>query len=695
MRTLKLTLVFLLLALSQPFVSSEERLPPSNRIQPTSNGLSADRSPGIGVEFETGFITFVDGLCSADDTNALKGKQIDGRSGSDWKLTADATLEMSGRLQPEYILLGTTIKLGTGRAEAAAAELEEDLKIWNPANGDIVTIHDSRCGPWKVSMGKSGSANVLWSLQVTAPLPLEGINHLMAKMTTRGNSPIIGAKSRSAVWVEPAFFENNPGGLSMDDVSEDARGFLALVLSYAKATSGDRTNRSPKFTTSIMPRTDFAVMYNLVKGEGLDVESLWDVVNELACYRNEEDGFTSIDTRFCVDSNIKPVPNGEFENLAFRSSAGTLSIKEWVDHIQQGVDKLKDFDRHFDGQIGGLNGVTELVLGSSFEAPIFEFRDLSSSTAQDFGARVGDAEKEIVNYHDAYRRERTTKSNSKKQARWANLVAYQTPNPEFDSTTIPPLITPPITVYPAPNMPQGCYHGTLTASASNFAAKPVEMWTTDCDACTMVVRWADLVTCTSMSGCNLTQTKMTEMGAKEPALHVWLSNNSIPIGDAANKNDGGKLWMEIYQGLREKCPDNGHRCDTTTSLDINDIRAVVNGEVELVNLSFTFQNGNFTGTESRDGMLVAAISSWQQGGSKSCEEVECRYPADWTGSGCDAAPIKQNKIHLPLEEGAAVKARIPVCGDCESLRMECPCIASNCVGPDHISKLTPQFSFCV
>lgn len=130
----------------------------------------------------------------------------------------------------------------------------------------------------------------VWSRQITAPLPLEAINNLMYKAVVGQHSPLLGSVKKHMVWVHPEFFRNSPGGLTEGNVDEDVRGFLALILSYAKASQFVTPQSSPKFLTSIMPRTDFVTMYDMVR-DALEEESLWDVVKHLACYRNEpQDG---------------------------------------------------------------------------------------------------------------------------------------------------------------------------------------------------------------------------------------------------------------------------------------------------------------------------------------------------------------------------------------------------------------------
>jgi quinol-cytochrome oxidoreductase complex cytochrome b subunit len=71
-------------------------------------------------------------------------------------------------------------------------------------------------------------------------------------------------------------------------------GFFSLVISYAKAAAPNQQppvyeNKSPKFKTSIMPRTEFVTLYAQVKATLPGTGSLYDLVKILECYRNIED----------------------------------------------------------------------------------------------------------------------------------------------------------------------------------------------------------------------------------------------------------------------------------------------------------------------------------------------------------------------------------------------------------------------
>lgn len=98
----------------------------------TLDGGTADKSPGIGVEFEAGTVTFKSkGDCAKSDIDLSKGKLVDRRQGTEnpphWNLTADTTLSDDGLLTAEYILSGVQIKIGSGDAAKAADAVGKDI----------------------------------------------------------------------------------------------------------------------------------------------------------------------------------------------------------------------------------------------------------------------------------------------------------------------------------------------------------------------------------------------------------------------------------------------------------------------------------------------------------------------------------------------------------------------------------------
>ncbi|KAL8968708.1 MAG: hypothetical protein Q9183_002334 [Haloplaca sp. 2 TL-2023] len=298
--------VVLVLSLSKPAFCFDLRLradpiDPCLDQAPTLDGPTSDKSAGIGVEFEATQVTLKT-ECSAEDTNAAKGKQIDDRGGDNWQLTADTTLDSPGLLTAEYILNGKLIKIGDGAASAAAAAVAEDIIAWDPNQAmpnNEWDIEDNKCNPWAVDTpAKAGGAgNLNWAVQVTAPLPFEAINDLfIAALAPVPVSPLLPSGRRAkknVVSVTQDFFQSSPNGIAADSVKADALGFLSLVVSYAKAgtqtASKDYTSLSPKFTLSIMPRTDFVTLYAQVKSSLPGTGTLYDLIKVLACYENIEE----------------------------------------------------------------------------------------------------------------------------------------------------------------------------------------------------------------------------------------------------------------------------------------------------------------------------------------------------------------------------------------------------------------------
>ena len=100
-------------------------------IAPTNDGGTFDKSPGIGVEFESNSLIFRNDKCPLNDAFKSKAKEVSGRKDKNnhWALTVDTTSTAKGNvnLAGEYILNGKKIKLGSGDAGKAAQEVSKDL----------------------------------------------------------------------------------------------------------------------------------------------------------------------------------------------------------------------------------------------------------------------------------------------------------------------------------------------------------------------------------------------------------------------------------------------------------------------------------------------------------------------------------------------------------------------------------------
>lgn len=90
------------------------------------DGITSDGTAGIGAEFEAPFFYFGNPACSKADTFAAKKQIIDGRTGTNWVLTADTGGD-AGQVFAEYILDGQNIKVGSGDAAKAGAAAAEDV----------------------------------------------------------------------------------------------------------------------------------------------------------------------------------------------------------------------------------------------------------------------------------------------------------------------------------------------------------------------------------------------------------------------------------------------------------------------------------------------------------------------------------------------------------------------------------------
>jgi len=240
------------------------------------------------------------------------------------------------------------------------------------------------------------------------------------------------------------------------------------------------------------------------------------------------------------------------------------------------------------------------------------------------------------------------------------------------STTLPLL-----TVTSATDSSQSCSYTALpSSSVSNPISIETQYWTINCQACTLVGGFADTPTCTSVAGC--TPTAAT---TPTPTFVIFLSNNSVPVGNANNKNNGSDLRTNVYNQLRALCPDNVKECNSENNAEIDNIPTVIDdpalgNTLEYETLTFTIQDSYYNSPDERDLMLAASVASWQQAVARSCKEVEYKaYGTDeCTG---DNGPVKRD---LPTQTELEKR-----CVDCDPVT-SCGYRGTICSGPDHISK---------
>ncbi|PLB46617.1 hypothetical protein P170DRAFT_427923 [Aspergillus steynii IBT 23096] len=386
----------------------------------TSNSTADNRqaehnAPGIGIEFETSVIQLQSQNrdCTHKDLKKAKGKLLGKRKGELWALTGDTTLEKPGTLTAEYILDRRKAKIGKGLAVKGANDASVDLVNWSPYANPLAylsALSVDEPAVWHINPfyvvypeAPKDVDTIKWSYQVTAPMPLRAINNLMRQGKRNMTSPLLPSLTRLTDrmnWVQRGFFRSRPEGIDPSDLSEDALGFFALVLSYAKASAYGAAEKSPKMDTSIMPRTDFVAMFQLTGLERLlENKSLYEIVRVGACYNAVDDDIVEIDFRWSDGDLDHPLPNKRFDELEFTFERHKLNVKEWIEAIQGRQDLLKGFDGKGDGQIGGLGDRTEWILGTTRPVPIFEFRDLGSCTRLEWGTTVDAAEQCVIQHH--------------------------------------------------------------------------------------------------------------------------------------------------------------------------------------------------------------------------------------------------------------------------------------------------------
>lgn len=274
------------------------------------DGPTSDKSAGLGIEFEAGSVLFYSETCSTPDTNKLKAKVVANRRGTNWNLTADTTPAEAGYLTAEYILDGTTIRLGSGDAGTAAAAVGKDIvsvpnnldcprqqelmiqyqTIWDPSaasNPNTIDIEDDTCKDWKILQPETGGSagGISWGVQATAPLPLEALQDLLSKAAGSQASPLLPSinPSRNIILTTKDFFQSAPNGIDSGTVKNDVLGFFTLVLSYAKGAKTFDEDASPKDIISIMPRTDFSTIFKQVSAAVPG--DLYELIKVLGCYK--------------------------------------------------------------------------------------------------------------------------------------------------------------------------------------------------------------------------------------------------------------------------------------------------------------------------------------------------------------------------------------------------------------------------
>ncbi|KAJ5083953.1 hypothetical protein NUU61_008532 [Penicillium alfredii] len=216
-----------------------------------------------------------------------------------------------------------------------------------------------------------------------------------------------------------------------------------------------------------------------------------------------------------------------------------------------------------------------------------------------------------------------------------------------------------------------CAYSTTPAHITNpnpSSELLTRTWTSQCQACTEVgglYNDNNPVHCTKVPSC--TTTKPAKPA--EPTMRVTFANDTIPIGDWNNANQGADLRKKLYDGFTgDDGPCTGSiSCDSSKDLVFDDIPAVGGGGVEYLKLTFNVQESSFVDASELHKML--------------CEEVEYKSEPDQTESGCGSSPVKRD-----LQPW--FKKRTPICEMCNPPQEECTYHATICSAPKqfHVAR---------
>ncbi|OTA64293.1 hypothetical protein K449DRAFT_421652 [Hypoxylon sp. EC38] len=661
---------------------------------------TADRTAGIGAEFETIEFWLNSKTCDKESTDKAKRQVVAERTGLNFALTADTT-ETPGKLNAEYILDGQNIKVGTGDAARAGAAASADFIAWKPWDGpeaNDIDVANSNCNPWSIKGVRQGTNPeiIQWDAQVTAPMPLEAMYFLMKDHSYNRVPPdrnfLDGTDTGGnnlVVVVTQEYFQSNPNGIDGNKVTDDVLGFCSLVLSYAKLAKKNLIpDQSPKVFLPFMPRTEFNTIFQQVKTK--IPGDLFTLFNSLACYKADKPkdnraglGETILDNDYCSGPLTSPVSNNKFGELTFKTGDTTMNIKSWIQGIGSGTgnkDALSLFDEKIDGSIGGLGTATEKMFNSQRSVPLFEFRDLYElPTTSEFESFMAKADAAVQDLHKTYANAPQRKKRDIPESCYTDAATSSV------TTSVPASITP----APTPSCElhnedpdQGITHAfcvcdksvtlsvlpATTAQSESCAYKsipsatsarmtvtiPTQVWTSNCAACTLVGGIADAETCTSVTGCIPT-------AAPSPTIAAWVGNlSTIDIGNAEDGNGGKDLATEMFGKLKSMCSGSSCKGDHA---EMDNVEAIIADGEEPLKPAMYFQDATFSNPAVLDKMLSVGISAWVSALNdptlKLCKDVEYEADADETGSGCGKGPIPTSRLRRKTrrDDGAVLWER--------------------------------------
>ncbi|KAI0849908.1 hypothetical protein F5Y00DRAFT_261014 [Daldinia vernicosa] len=243
------------------------------------------------------------------------------------------------------------------------------------------------------------------------------------------------------------------------------------------------------------------------------------------------------------------------------------------------------------------------------------------------------------------------------------------------TTTLPLLTLPSASVYT-----QSCDYTALpTKTLPNPISISTGTWTIGCQACTGVggAEVPAAATCTSVPSCTVTPLAQS--------FGVLLSNTSVPVGDADDKNGGKDLRQNLYSQLHPLCPDNSNVCDYTRGAEIKNMGTVVSGGDAYLTLQAKIIGSQYNSTDTRERLLAAAVASWERAASQSCQEVDYESDADPTGSGCGSGPILDGRSPSPSGDNNKSLGKRIIDGPPQE--MVCHYRGRLCAGPEVVTAI--------
>ena len=156
----------------------------------------------------------------------------------------------------------------------------------------------------------------------------------------------------------------------------------------------------------------------------------------------------------------------------------------------------------------------------------------------------------------------------------------------------------------------------------------------------------------------------TGSSVSSSSIAVFLSKDSVSVGNADNAADGKELRQNTYDKLKSLCPSDGHTCHAHDSATISGIDAVINGGAAEVELEFTITDSNYDTKDDLLRMLAAAVASWERATSKSCKEESYVISEIENGHNCHSPPFTRRDMLPPMLNSSELMKREP-CVDCD------------------------------